>query len=326
MENHEDIILFHYCSTQVFHSVVTNKQLWMSDISKSNDYKEILMLNPGIFYQIESLYKDNPFPFEFDGSKDIDAIRSILQKASYYINEYYTRGILRSFVSCFCEDGDVLSQWRGYANDGNGFSVGFSLKELQKYCDNTEGIISIDKVEYVSKDRINEIVLKNAEIVINNLKELRDESINLFPDSKEKIGKYVEEIMWLLLVGDLEKLFIRSLKYKWDSFREEKEWRMYFTEMPKVPEHVFASDDTLDEVEKKFYKCDNLVRNRISFITKDNDLASYFPVELDELSDKPIKKLFVGPKNVSYKTDLLLFLQKYEISEADIQYSEISYR
>ena len=28
------------------------------------------------------------------------------------------------FVSCFCEQGDLLSQWRGYAKDGMGYSIG----------------------------------------------------------------------------------------------------------------------------------------------------------------------------------------------------------
>jgi hypothetical protein len=30
------------------------------------------------------------------------------------------------FVACFCKDGDLLSQWRGYGGSGAGFALGFS--------------------------------------------------------------------------------------------------------------------------------------------------------------------------------------------------------
>lgn len=33
----------------------------------------------------------------------------------------------RVFVACFCESGDLLSQWRGYAEEGGGYSVGFTF-------------------------------------------------------------------------------------------------------------------------------------------------------------------------------------------------------
>jgi hypothetical protein len=34
------------------------------------------------------------------------------------------------FVARFCEDGDLLSQWRGYGNDGEGFPLGLSVPWL----------------------------------------------------------------------------------------------------------------------------------------------------------------------------------------------------
>ena len=41
----------------------------------------------------------------------------------------FDRGGVTNFVVCFCEDGDVLSQWRGYADNGKGCSLGFSVKQ-----------------------------------------------------------------------------------------------------------------------------------------------------------------------------------------------------
>src|SRR5262249_7878269 len=37
-----------------------------------------------------------------------------------------------NFVACFSLDGDSLSQWRAYADDGMGVAIGFSTAELRR--------------------------------------------------------------------------------------------------------------------------------------------------------------------------------------------------
>ena len=32
--------VYHYCSVETFRKIITNKELWMTDVSKSNDSKE----------------------------------------------------------------------------------------------------------------------------------------------------------------------------------------------------------------------------------------------------------------------------------------------
>jgi hypothetical protein len=48
-----------------------------------------------------------------------------------------------AFMACFCENGDLLSQWRGYGSLGGGFSLGFKAKQLKnrlwKYSGINEG-------------------------------------------------------------------------------------------------------------------------------------------------------------------------------------------
>ncbi|WP_416152053.1 DUF2971 domain-containing protein [Pseudomonas sp. Bout1] len=36
-------------------------------------------------------------------------------------------------ATCFSKAGDVLSQWRAYADDGQGYAIGFDSKLLKKY-------------------------------------------------------------------------------------------------------------------------------------------------------------------------------------------------
>lgn len=39
----------------------------------------------------------------------------------------------RCYAVCFCQDGDLLSQWRGYAGGVGGYSIGFPREVLEKY-------------------------------------------------------------------------------------------------------------------------------------------------------------------------------------------------
>jgi hypothetical protein len=38
-------------------------------------------------------------------------------------------------VICFCKDGYLLSQWRGYGGDGYGYSLGFETSRLKELAD-----------------------------------------------------------------------------------------------------------------------------------------------------------------------------------------------
>jgi hypothetical protein len=40
---------------------------------------------------------------------------------------------IASFVASFSTDGDSLSQWRAYADDGRGFAIGFDIAELSRF-------------------------------------------------------------------------------------------------------------------------------------------------------------------------------------------------
>lgn len=40
---------------------------------------------------------------------------------------------LRPFIACFCEQGDLLSQWRGYGGGAPAFSLGLDLSSLATF-------------------------------------------------------------------------------------------------------------------------------------------------------------------------------------------------
>lgn len=69
--------LYHYCSLPKMANIIRSKQLWMSDISKSNDYEEMQLFIPNIYYEVEELYNKSQFPFKYKGLDGIKALRYI---------------------------------------------------------------------------------------------------------------------------------------------------------------------------------------------------------------------------------------------------------
>lgn len=107
-------ILWHYCSPQIFQSIVSNKALRFADINSMNDGTEV----------------------RWGYNKFIKAINNVSNK----IDRAYAEDLDKHFSSlqfthlplaaCFSEARDLLSQWRAYAADGVGYAIGFDSEML----------------------------------------------------------------------------------------------------------------------------------------------------------------------------------------------------
>lgn len=121
----------------------------------------------------------------------------------------------RIYITCFCERGNLLSQWRGYAKNGLGFSLGleskYLLSEDREYPYN---LIKIKKVEYD---------LVNQKKIINNL---LDEAVKYISENKIESEKFIFE-----LAKTINKKIEECIVFFKDSaFEEEKEWRAIYYE------------------------------------------------------------------------------------------------
>jgi len=104
-------ILYHYCSTEAFHSIVTTHSIRLSSLSLSNDSMEGNMATDAL---VRLAKRDR---------LDAGTIQILRGKLDLYINE--------SVGFCLSEHRDQLSQWRGYAADANGVAIGFSREYLE---------------------------------------------------------------------------------------------------------------------------------------------------------------------------------------------------
>lgn len=317
--------LYHYCSNNTLYKIIHNKELWMTDISRSNDYDEMKLFIPNIFWEIENLYKEHPFTFKYKDKKGLIALQQLLHEIDNWLTRANISGFLTSYVACFSKEKDLLSQWRGYADNARGFSVGFSLSELEAYCARSNGTVTINEVNYLEKDDLESIIKDKAQELFPKLISLRDDAKGLIT-IKSLTEEELDQLMWVLSIGLFESLIYDSLQYKWADFKEEKEWRMFFRSITKDEKTLFANEKELSCWQLK-YDNDYLTQHqRIEFFAKEDCIVPYFPLKLEDISSEPIKTVLIGPKNNSYIQDIKLLFAKEKLGKPSIQYSGISYR
>lgn len=107
-------VLHHYTTASGLLGIMESSSLFASDVRFMNDESEITF---GVERALTAL-DEGEIALPTDGAK------VQLREGLENVHRWY-----RSFAVCFCDQGDLLSQWRGYGADG-GFSVGFRSAEL----------------------------------------------------------------------------------------------------------------------------------------------------------------------------------------------------
>lgn len=135
-------ILYHYSSTAAFHSIIKKKEIWLSSLKLSNDTMEGKLVTETMQRFAKT---DNPNNYFID----------CLQYLMTYLEKNFD-----GLGLCFSTDGDLLSQWRGYSDDGAGVAIGFSKKYLESIRDKLrqeKKQVFLDKVKYSTKEHEDQI-------------------------------------------------------------------------------------------------------------------------------------------------------------------------
>lgn len=185
---------YHYTTPQAFFSIIQSKHLWMRDVRQMNDHRE---LHVGREFISDAL-ADDRFGYEF--------VERMSEHSAEH--EYY--------VSCFSENGDQLSQWRGYAGDGTGVCLGFEVDR-----ESLSEIFQFREVVYYDKGAADSRVG------------------SLMQNLARRYGPIINQMVRsdILERPEVENDFIRMLaeikgelaSYKGVGFKEEKEWRIIYS-------------------------------------------------------------------------------------------------
>ena len=91
----------------------------------------------------------------------------------------------------------------------------------------------------------------------------------------------------------------------------------------KETEFIYGEDG---EKRVIFDEMVEMLKDKIDFNILDNDIVSYFPLDLSDISAKPIKEVISGPNNRILLKDFQLLCGKYKYDDVAFRYSKISYR
>lgn len=316
--------LYHYCSNRKCFSILNSKSLRMSDIQKSNDSRELKLFFPRLIHYIENQYMDHPFPFAYKQMTDVSAMLVMTRESINFWNYQFANGAFTNYVVCFSEKPDVLSQWRGYADDGKGCCIGFSKAQLDEYCLSHPSILRLEKVEYLTDEELDAHIYSAAKAALSFFSEQTDKALD---EKKISNDNPEDDIQKRYCFDDiLGTLFVDSLCLKSKGFVEEEEWRLFL----KSPIHKNPD----------WFNCENMktpglpwltdtisfMQDKLDYRETDNDLISFIPISFSEFPQSVVTQIWTGPKNMISGNDLDSFLKRNGYDNVVRFRSSIPYR
>jgi hypothetical protein len=130
----------------------------------------------------------------------------------------------RFYAVCFCEEGDVLSQWRAYGSSGGGYAVGFDVRALVSLFAPTIGSNLLHSTGSQAFHRIDYnpwSQLERVRTVIDGTLSACHECQSNFaghPDLGNAVSSCVSHMV--------RSLFWEQTRIKHPLFHEEREWRI----------------------------------------------------------------------------------------------------
>lgn len=284
--------LYHYCNNKSFVEILRTREVWASDLSLSNDRLEGRWLSETFARSCREA--------RFRGA-DLERTLNSLD----LLNEMFGAGGF-----CLSEEGDLLSQWRGYADNGQGVNIGFAddyLKLLQDV-KNREFGVNLKKVIYDVGEQTKLLAPFIDEIAreIENGALRSPEGTILCPTSdqeKKEIGESFRRMSMTVLT-----LFQHLYTLKNPAFREEKEWRLISYTLQKG--NVYF-DHELPSLE---------------FVPRSDRVVPFRRIQLTELGPHPIRRVVLGPRNLTPVKVISAALTKYRFTDVEVSKSEASYR
>jgi len=290
--------VYHYCSVEALLGILSSSSIFLTHCRYQNDHMESKWIR-----SIIKRLQDKRM-YQFDGWL-LSEIEKLL--LSYQGDAY---------LGCFSENKDVLSQWRAYADDGYGVSIGFNIEMI---ADKFPLSLRYKKIHYYEESQVREvadILMKNT-LKINAGKQMQEgyleqsierlfnrEKVTLADVRAEKIFKS-EDLNEVVRCA--RELFILSHFIKSNAFFEECERRLCL-----FPDRVKITDDHhfFDELN---HRCIN--KRIVPFY-------QFYFTDYKYI----LKEMVFGPRCKLDEYSIRSVLKKFEFKNVKISRSNASYR
>lgn len=260
--------LYHYTTAEGLIGILSSDRIRATDIIFLNDKSEMNYAIQLLEECQSSLVSQLPSVLV---KKLLEMVVATLQRLKF---------TFRPFVACFCEDGNLLNQWRAYGSNGGGFAIGFDREDLFKVADRH---VDLYKITYV-----NEV---QRRLLISGMKIVCDDLMSGFPTVDYRADSAIVDFYEPALSRWLARCLV---SFKHPLFEEEKEWRLVY--LPTIEPFEF---------------------DKMDFHTTDGKIKPYINLELASSAETkdhklPIREIIYGPTHASQIEDsLTLLITKY---------------
>lgn len=290
----EERIYWHYCGINSAKSIVSSTKIMLSDLNFMNDSMEGRWLFANFVRRLEQIgYKERIF--------------------AGYLVRTQTRFTLGPFVFCLSADGDLLSQWRAYANGGDGLAIGFlgnGFNAMHR---------PVRPTQIPGMTIFNPVIYDRAVHT-----KFLDEMCNIVSVIIEDCEKYTftnpdtHPFIPLAARINLNFYYIEPF-FKNPAFSEEREWRLVYFPKSSL---MNSWKDGFSEL----FLSEQRERSLIDFRARGPDLIPYLLFPFEESINSTISHLRLGPTSTIDKRILALFLRKYGVEAFSLSNSVASLR
>jgi len=274
-------MLYHYCSLDTLIKILDSNSIWMTELTQANDHLEGKLASQGL---IDLVIKQT---IEVSSTTRQETAESIKSTCDNF------ESAIRGFATCFSEAPDKLSQWRGYANDGKGISIGFDKERLRSLLERNRAQLIEAIYDPAEQERV--ITEYNTHLPESTLGYLSLDTTRV-PERKQQ-----QDTAKLSLASSL---MTYNYQFKQEGFSEEQEWRVF-------------SKIAINSPHRK---------TPINFFAKDDRIIPYQTLGLGGSDCHPITEIYIGPKCLTDAKVITALLIKYGIKGVEVKSSTISYR
>ena len=221
-------ILYHYTTLAGLRGILKSRALWYGHIYSLNDPMEIQyglsIVSEVLKEQIEEATKEG---------REIhkDFLVELNEQSSLYFGSMF-----HAFVTSFCENGDLLSQWRAYSAQGGGYCLGLEFSDRTRVIaekkkdritlsepDSEEKLLLrpyLRKVVYQKEEQKNLVRTYASEVAEAAFRAIQHSDIEQAFGHSRKSAIAVLALQATNVLDDL------ALSFKQSAFQEEQEWRL----------------------------------------------------------------------------------------------------
>lgn len=297
--------LYHYTTLESLKAIIEKQSFFCSNSAYLNDKKEY---NFGLELFISE------FKNKIEKLNDEITV-NIFNSILFELNQ---KTISNHYATCFSLEGDLLSQWRAYANDGKGISIGLDRKKL------INGFENIASGFYIEYNNPNQLELVNK--LIDTITDYYIKHFNLINEIESEEDVYKEIA---LEINELVDKYIGLFKH--NSFEEEKEFRFEMS-----TDKQFSN--SLENISYRVGKNNLLVPYKVlkTNYAFEKDRMQYDKSDLEildknkkfKIKNLPITEIIIGP-SLDFelnKHSISDFLRKNNYPDVKIISSEVPYR